>query len=145
MLSNRGIVTYLCSESNNKYWALPQLHYLVCDLLCLPHNVLIPLTFIFLRQSAFKSRLCWEWGVTVACRTSQHVCVTAEGTEYEVDRGGEKGGGVDRQFDYTPKWYEMKWEMEIVMSVARDEGGNDALSREVVLKRASFIPQISKR
>jgi len=35
--------------------------------------------------------------------------------------------------------------MEIVMSVARDEGGNDALSREVVLKRASFIPQISKR
>jgi len=35
--------------------------------------------------------------------------------------------------------------MEIVMSVARDEERNDALLREVVLKRASFIPQISNR
>jgi len=34
--------------------------------------------------------------VTVACRTSQHVCVTAEGSEYEVDRGvGGEGGLID--------------------------------------------------
>jgi len=133
-------VKYLHSESNNKFWVVPQLHYLSLWLFCLPRNLLIPLTFILLRNSTFKSRLCWEWGVTVACRTAQHVYVTAEGSEYEVD-----SVGVDRQFDYSPKWYEMKWEMEIVMSVARDEGGNDALSREVVLKLAPFIPQISNQ
>lgn len=92
MLPNRGTVTYLCSESHNKYWALPQLHYLSLRLFGHPRNLFIPLTFIFQRNSAFKSRLCWEWGVTVACRTAQHVCVTAEGSEYEVDRGGGGGG-----------------------------------------------------
>jgi len=94
-------VKYLYSESNNKFCAVPQLHYLSLRLFCLPRNLLIPLTFILLRNSTFKSRLCWEWGVTVACRTAQHVYVTAEGSEYEVDSVGV--GGVDRQFDYSPK------------------------------------------
>ena len=113
MLPNRGIVTYLCSESYNKYWAIPQLHYLGLWLLCLPRNLLIPLTFIFLRNSAFKSRLCWEWGVTFACRTAQHVCVTAEGSECEVHRVGEEDGGLIDNLITLPsdmKWSE-KWKL----------------------------------
>lgn len=43
----------------------------------------------------------------------------AEGSEYEA----EGRGGGDRQFDCPPKWYEMKWEMEIVMAEAKRRRG----------------------
>jgi hypothetical protein len=39
----------------------------------------------------------------------------------------------------------MKWEMEIVMAVVKGRRwGDDVMSRDVVLKRTLFVPQISK-
>lgn len=56
-------------------------------------------------------------GICVTGLNGSACDVAAEGSEYEA------GGGGDRQFDCPPKWYEMKWEMEIVMAVAKRRRG----------------------
>ena len=147
MLRNRDIVTYLLA-ANQIISIGPSLNFiiLVCDCSAsLKTCLFLLLSFskgIQPSSHCFVGNGVWQ---SPAEPRSMCVCYSGGVRIWGRQRWARRGGEVDRQFDYSPKWYEMKWEMEIVMSVAGDEGGNEALSREVALKRAPFIPQISNR
>jgi hypothetical protein len=113
----------------------------------------LPLNFIIFFLWAFSVPCTLLLLLSISCgiRLSSHgvagngICVTGSRSCLSTGRSSMCVWGRVGQFGCPPKWYEMKWEMEFVMAVVKGRRwGDDVTSRDVVLKRTLFVPQISK-